>query len=145
MDLLLQRIEDWEPRAREAQHHAAQLARLCKCSLRKLERFFQERFRLCPRQWLIGTRIRHAVELLQQGRPIKDVALEVGFKFPSGLCRFFRKTTGLPPIRYVQSLVRKQTSPIVARDAPSSSSLSSSVEERAGVMSRFPSRLARCQ
>ena len=102
----LEWIPDWEGLARKARHKAADMARISHCSLRQLERFFHEERDCCPHEWLIGTRLRHAVELFEQHKTNKEVAPVVGLKSASNLCHFFRQTTGMSPSRYVEHLHR---------------------------------------
>ncbi len=97
----LEWIVDWESLARKAQHKAANLAKLNKASLRCLERFFKEKLKFNLHQWLIGTRLRHAAQLLEHGQTQKEVASEVGFETVSALCHFSKKHTAMSPAQYL--------------------------------------------
>ena len=101
MGMHLERIQDWETLARKAGHRPAALARLVGVSVRQLQRVFREQRACTPREWLVQSRLRHAAELLRQGKSDKEVAAAVGFQTASSLCHFFQQTTGGTPQEYL--------------------------------------------
>lgn len=48
-------------------------------------------------QVIANLKIKKARELLNEGRDVKDIALELGFKYPNNFCKFFKKLTGKSP------------------------------------------------
>jgi AraC-like DNA-binding protein len=90
-------IRDWEARAAEVRFHAEQLASLSKCSLRQLERFFREKYRMSPQKWLDREQMRIAKGLLLEGMRVQDVADKVGFNHQSHFSRKFRQHFRLSP------------------------------------------------
>ena len=62
-----------------------------------LSRIFKAQLGLAPHQYLIQIRVQRAKTLLNQGHPIADVALEVGFADQSHLTKWFKRVIGVPP------------------------------------------------
>jgi Helix-turn-helix domain len=52
--------------------------------------------------------IRSRVELLVTGRPVKDVAYQVGYRQPSAFVEMFRRTMGTAPKAWVAALDEMQ-------------------------------------
>jgi AraC-like DNA-binding protein len=93
-------VEDWESLARKAGYHSCVLACHCQSSVRQLERFFRDRFGQSPQEWLDAARLKRATALLLEGRPVKEVAFEVGFKHPSHFIRWFRSWLECTPMSF---------------------------------------------
>jgi AraC family transcriptional regulator len=62
-----------------------------------LHRAFRRVFRLTPHAYVTALRLNRARSLLQSGRPVTDVALDVGFTSISAFTRLFRSRYGFPP------------------------------------------------
>jgi AraC family transcriptional regulator len=61
-------------------------------------RVFSSVLGVTPHQFLVRSRLRHAARLLaRDGRPITDVALDVGFGDLSNFVRSFRRAAGVSP------------------------------------------------
>jgi AraC-like DNA-binding protein len=99
-------IEKWQGMARDSSYRAARLSKILGVSRRRLERLTQRLFRRSPQAWLSEQRMIVAARFLKEGRPIKTVAFDLGFKQRSHFARQFRIYYGLPPKQYVVSLGR---------------------------------------
>jgi len=62
-----------------------------------LHRAFRRVFRLTPHAYVTALRLNRARSLLQSGRQVTDVALDVGFASMSAFTRLFRSRYGFPP------------------------------------------------
>jgi AraC-like DNA-binding protein len=71
-----------------------------------LVRSFTTRFGVPPHAYLLGRRIELARSLLLEGRPVAEVAIEVGFHDQPHLHRHFVRHVGTPPGRYATSAQR---------------------------------------
>jgi AraC-like DNA-binding protein len=92
--------------ARAAHYDARELARLCRVSLRQLQREFSRSLGRSPQEWLNEQRLRAARPLLLRGEPIKKVALELGFKQPSHFYRQFKCLYRMTPSEFVTSVLQ---------------------------------------
>jgi AraC-like DNA-binding protein len=101
----LHTIRDWLTLARKGGFRATYLARDCGVSLRQLERFFLTKAKMTPEHWLNSLRQREAIALIIQGRSIKEVAFDLGYKQTSHFSREFKRAHGIAP-----SSVRSQSS-----------------------------------
>jgi AraC-like DNA-binding protein len=67
---------------------------------------FRRRFRAhtgrSPLEYIRDLRVAEAQRLLREGRPIKQVALDLGYQDVFYFMRVFKKATGLPPGRFVR-------------------------------------------
>lgn len=90
-------IQDWPVFAREAGYRATRLAKDCGVSLRQLERFFQKKTGQTPQNWLNSLRQREAIVLVIQGKSIKEVAYDLGYKQVSHFSREFKRAHGIAP------------------------------------------------
>lgn len=82
-----------------------ELARRSQLSLPRFERRMKKIFHLSPGQYLIKTRIDHAMRMLTSSDcAIAEVAQESGFQDQSALSRQFRQLTGFTPRQYRQLL-----------------------------------------
>lgn len=70
-------------------------------SSRTLERRFITEFGLPFREWRQHMRLLGALPLLGAGRPITQVALEVGYDTPSAFSTMFRRIMGVTPSEYL--------------------------------------------
>jgi AraC-like DNA-binding protein len=69
-------------------------------SVRNMNRLFLEDLGLTPRQVLIQMRIGRARELLQEGAPVTQVALDCGYRSLSSFITVFRQLTGQVPSEF---------------------------------------------
>ena len=95
--------EGMEDLATRAHFDAKELAKLCKLSVRQLQRDFRRQKGCTPQNWLNGQRLMVAQRLLQSGEPVKKVALDLGFKQSSHFCRQFKMRHNLTPAQFVES------------------------------------------
>jgi AraC-like DNA-binding protein len=93
----LDRIRDWALLAKSSRYSASALAQECGVSPRQLERFFQERMKKSPHQWLRELRMQRAVELLREGSSVKQVAPELCYKDTAHFCRDVKNYFGTTP------------------------------------------------
>ncbi|ATD61569.1 MAG: cupin domain-containing protein [Janthinobacterium svalbardensis] len=75
----------------------ASLATLCGMSRSRFAHQFHAAIGCPPAQYLMGQRMLRAQALLQQGRLVQDVALEVGYGSQPAFTRAFRASTRLSP------------------------------------------------
>ncbi|MBD7997281.1 MULTISPECIES: helix-turn-helix domain-containing protein [Oerskovia] len=73
-------------------------------SPRTFMRRFVEETGLSFAQWRILARTGAALVLLAGGRPVREVAREVGYSSPSTFVSVFRRTTGMSPAAYARLL-----------------------------------------
>ena len=67
-------------------------------SVSTLQRAFQKRFGMSPKQYLLRLRMSRALELLAEGRySVKEIAFRCGFTDEKYFSRAFRKKYGHPP------------------------------------------------
>ena len=90
--------------AKNSRYCAAKLARDCGVSRRQLERYSQLRFQAAPHQWLRVLRLRRAVELITKQTPIKEVAIELGYKDAAHFAHDFKDYIGVCPSCFAQNL-----------------------------------------
>ena len=64
---------------------------------RTLHRLFIREFGMSFVQWRQQTRLMAALEWLAEGRPIMDVALDLGYQTQSAFAAMFRRNTGITP------------------------------------------------
>ncbi len=93
-------VREWRALARAAGYRSRSLARRCHVSPRQLERFFEDTFGQSPQAWLDTLRLKQAAELLQEGKPVKEVAYELGFCHPSHFIRKFKALYRLTPMNF---------------------------------------------
>jgi transcriptional regulator GlxA family with amidase domain len=85
----LERINDWEARARVAKYRVANLARNVNVTSRQLERYFLRAFDCHPRDWIKDLRRRDALHLKRRGLLNKEIAERLNFKQASHFSRLF--------------------------------------------------------
>ena len=88
---------DWESLARKTGYSVDQLAHTTGVSTRQLERHFSRASGVSPKAWLDRLRMADGHRLLQCGKLIKDVAQQVGFKYPQHFARAFRRIHAANP------------------------------------------------
>lgn len=81
-----------------------QLAEHVSLSPYYLLRAFRAEVGMPPYTYLESVRIRHAQRLIEAGRPLAEVAAEVGFSSQSHLTRRFKQIIGVTPGQYAQQL-----------------------------------------
>jgi AraC-like DNA-binding protein len=65
-------------------------------------RAFRAEVGMPPHAYLESVRIRHAQRLIRTGKPLAEVAIEVGFNSQSHMTRSFKKIIGVTPGQYAQ-------------------------------------------
>jgi AraC-like DNA-binding protein len=69
-----------------------------------LLRVFRAEVGLPPYAYLESVRVRHAQQLIELGRPLTEVALDVGYSSQSHLTRRFKQIIGVTPGQYAQQV-----------------------------------------
>ena len=82
----------------------AGLCRDCGISMRTMERAFLRELGMTVDDWRRQARLMKAVELLVEGRGVKEVAARVGYRQPSAFVETFRQGMGATPKAWVASL-----------------------------------------
>ena len=86
------------------------MAKYCKLSVGYFSHIFKERMDAAPMHYLNDLRIEKAKELISTNTmKLSDVASMVGFSDSLYFSRVFKKTTGIPPKEYQQSLLTANT------------------------------------
>lgn len=98
-------MEGMEVLAAQAHFNAKELAKLCKLSVRQLQRDFRRQKGCTPQNWLNEQRLMAAQRMLQSGEPVKKVALDLGFKQASHFCRQFKMYHNLTPAQFADSFL----------------------------------------
>jgi AraC-like DNA-binding protein len=89
--------ETWEGLAAQANYRPGALAKLCKVSLRTLQRHFAKNYSLTLGGWMRDIRLSAAYRRISNGEQIKAVAFDLGFKQLSHFSRVFKQVHGVPP------------------------------------------------
>ena len=97
MSSRLDRVGDWEEQARKAVYHATVLASGAGVTRQQLERYFRKRWGVVPHRWIEQVRINDSLRLLHQGRLIKEIAHELGYRNATHFSRAFRRVQGTSP------------------------------------------------
>lgn len=84
----------------------AELASLCRLSVRQLTRGFRASSGCSIGDYVANTRIEHAKRLLATDESVKSIAYTLGFASPSSFCYAFRRAAGETPGQYRQKLSR---------------------------------------
>ena len=100
----LDRIDDWEERARRALYHVDTLAFEAGVTTEALRLYWSDQRRCCTKVWLKYLRALDALTLLHAGRQIKDVAAAVGFQHAGHFTRAFKAALHLSPRHYARLL-----------------------------------------
>ena len=69
-----------------------------------LLRVFRAEVGMPPHEYLESVRIRHAQRLIENGKPLAEVAAEVGFSSQSHMTRRFKKIIGATPGQYAEQV-----------------------------------------
>ncbi len=97
----LDRIKDWEERAKSARYDAAELARLCEVSYSQLRRYFVGAVGKSPQAFLNEVRLREAARLVcSTTLLIKEIASMLNFGGESHFCRAFKAYFGCRPSEF---------------------------------------------
>lgn len=86
----------------------AELASLCKLSVRQLTRGFRTSRGCSIGDYVASNRINHAKGLLASGQSVKEVAYALGFSSPSSFCFAFRRATGVTPREFLRRTAHLQ-------------------------------------
>ena len=105
--------ETWEGLAARAKYRPGALAKLCKVSLRTLQRHFAKHYGLTLGGWMREVRLSQAYQRINTGEQIKAVAFDLGFKQLSHFSRVFKQVHGVPP-----RMVRKPRNGTQSAPAP---------------------------
>src|SRR5579872_2116061 len=97
MNTRLISIQDWGEMAEQAAWSVAHLAKLCRVSVRSLERYFATEMGKSPKAWLIEQRQKRARELLRDRCTVKETAVFLSFKHSSHLTNAFKNHWGHSP------------------------------------------------
>lgn len=66
-----------------------------------ISRYFKEHFHITLSQYITHLRLEHAKQLLQDtDTPVTEVAMQSGYQNVSYFIRSFKKTYGVPPLKY---------------------------------------------
>ena len=84
----------------------AELAALCKVSVRQLTRAFRACRGTSIGSYVADSQMEHARRLLASDRSVEDIAQTLGFSCSSNFCVAFRRVMGMPPGRFRQTLMR---------------------------------------
>lgn len=90
----LDRITDWEMRARDANYSVAKLAQDTGVSPRQLDRYFTDVLGSQPKAWLDHLKMEDALQLIHSGKAVKEIAHQLGFKHATHFSRAFRRVCG---------------------------------------------------
>jgi AraC-like DNA-binding protein len=71
-------------------------------SLRTLARLFKRETGLSFREWRRRLRLLQAIERLEQGGSVGEIAYDLGYSTPSAFIAMFRRTLGVPPGQYTR-------------------------------------------
>lgn len=97
-----------EERLREARETPtlAELAVLCRISVRQLTRGFRASRGYSVGSYVASRQLEHAKRLLATDQSITAIASILGFSTPSNFCFAFRRVTGVSPGQFRQTLLR---------------------------------------
>ncbi|MGE8361527.1 AraC family ligand binding domain-containing protein [Pseudomonas sp.] len=93
------RLREWLESRLEQPPSLEELAAFCGLSPWQTLRRFSRQCGLPPHQWLIHLRLERALPLVLQGKPLSEIALQLGFCDQAHFSRVFRRTYGVPPSR----------------------------------------------
>lgn len=84
----------------------AELAALCKLSVRQLTRGFRASRGCSIGDFIANQRITVAKNLLGTGQSVKEIAYRLGYASPSSFCYAFRRATGVTPRDFQRRIAR---------------------------------------
>jgi AraC-like DNA-binding protein len=94
--------------ANQSNYQPVKMARLCKISLRHLERAFKVESGCTPREWLKTQRLNNALLILRKAQSVKQVAYELAYPQIPQFCREFKTRFGITPKEFRQSKANAQ-------------------------------------
>ncbi|MGG1365553.1 AraC family transcriptional regulator [Priestia megaterium] len=84
------------------------LTRLSNLSSSHFINSFKQTLGVTPHQYLLKIRIERAKEKLQRSSlPLSETAYELGFTGQTHFSRYFKKITGMSPLKWKQNFVQK--------------------------------------
>lgn len=98
----LDRVMDWEERARKNAYQVARLARHAGTTRQHLNRYFHSRTGWSTQRWIEQLRMDDGMWLLRQGMSIKETAHELGYRHATHFSRAIRRFFG--PIQFEELL-----------------------------------------
>ncbi len=104
MNSRLRWVKDWPERARASEWRVSSLAKACGVSVSRLEVFFLRKFGTTPREWFRRKRLTVGLEMLSEGKIVKEAACGSGYKQASHFSREFKRVYGVPPTRIALGL-----------------------------------------
>jgi transcriptional regulator GlxA family with amidase domain len=97
MRIRLDRVTDWQKRAKAARYRVKELAEYLGVTTRCLEVYWARKRRKTVKAWLAQMKLQVAKRQLSQGIPVWSVAAQVGYGNPANFCRWFKTVTGHSP------------------------------------------------
>jgi len=97
MNTKLNHVNDWVQLAQKSNWSVTALAKLCRVSVRTLERHFVQTSNLKPKAWMAEMRQKQALELLRDGSSVKETAAWLGYSHNTHFSREFKKVWGFSP------------------------------------------------
>ena len=94
--------------ANQSNYQPFKMARLCRISLRHLERIFRIESGCTPREWLKTQRLNNALVMLRKAQSVKQVAYALAYPQIPQFCREFKMRFGITPKQFKQSQVNAQ-------------------------------------
>ncbi len=94
--------------ANQSNYQPMQMARLCRISLRHLERTFKVESGCTPREWLKTQRLNNALLMLRKAQSVKQVAYALAYPQIPQFCREFKMRFGITPKEFRQSQANAQ-------------------------------------
>ena len=101
MNRELRETQDWVVMARAAKYQIQALATQCHCSLRQLERHFEQCQCQPPEAWLLEVRLWEAARFLIEGQAPKETSDNAGFKDVSHFYHAFKQYHGCTPLEFL--------------------------------------------
>lgn len=89
--------------ASQSNYQPVKMARLCRVSLRQLERLSKVEWGCTPRQWLRMQRLNNALLLLSKAQSVKQVAYSLAYAQIPQFCREFKARFGITPKQFRNS------------------------------------------
>lgn len=120
MSSRLEFVEQWEALAQRSGFRPSELASLCQTSLRTLERHFQRNYGVTVSRWLKELRLSQAYGALKEGKSVKEVAFDHGYKQVSHFSREFKLHFGVSPSLLMPSPSRVERAMVYRQVSPSS-------------------------